>query len=74
MTHASTTDYSKRAKQGFLAGAGLFLAGAVGELFGHTYLSLPGWGEAVLLDAIVLGTLSALVSVFVFGIILPLVE
>lgn len=74
MTHAKSTDHAKRAKQGFLAGAVLFVAGAVGELLGHTYLTLPGWGEAVLFGAVVLGTLVALVSVFVFGIALPLVE
>lgn len=74
MTHASATDHAKRAKQGFLVGAGLFVPGALGELLGHTVVSLPGWGEAVLFDAVVAGTLVALLSVFLFGIVLPLVE
>lgn len=74
MTHASTTDHAKRAKQGLLIGASLFVVGAVGELLGHSFMSLPDWAGTVLLDAVVLGALVALLSVFVFGIVLPLVE
>jgi len=74
MGHVQSTDYAKRAKQGFLAGTCLFLVGALGELLAHTYVSLPAWEETLLFDAIVLGTLIALLSVLVFGIVLPLAE
>ncbi len=74
MGHTSSIDYAKRAKQGFLAGACLFLVGALGEVLGHTVVTLPEWEQTLLLDAVILGTLVALLSVLVFGIVLPLVE
>jgi len=74
MGHTSSIDYAKRAKQGFLAGAGLFLVGALGEVLGHTVVTLPEWEQTLLFDAVVVGTLVALLSVLVFGIVLPLVE
>ena len=52
----------------------LFVVGALGELLAHTVLTLPEWEQTLLLDAVILGTLVALLSVFVFGIVLPLVE
>ncbi|PSQ58205.1 MAG: hypothetical protein BRD23_07480 [Halobacteriales archaeon SW_9_67_25] len=67
-------DYAKRARQGFLVGAVLFVVGALGELLAHTVVTLPEREQTLLLDAVILGTLVALLGVFVFGIVLPLVE
>jgi hydrogenase/urease accessory protein HupE len=75
MGHANATDYAKRAKQGFFLGFGLFALGAGGELVGHSvYGELPGWEQALLFDAEVLGILVALLVPLVFGIVMPLVE
>lgn len=73
MSHSSSVDYARRAKQGVILGFCLFVAGAVGEFVGHSYLtSLPGWEQTLLFDAMVLGILVALLSLIVFGVVLPL--
>lgn len=75
MTHASSMDHAKRAKQGFMLGAGLFLTAIVAEFVGHAmYGTLPGWEQTLLVDAEIAGILIALFAPLVFGIVLPLVE
>ncbi|MFC7135076.1 MULTISPECIES: hypothetical protein [Salinibaculum] len=75
MAHTSSMDYGKRAKQGFLLGVGLFAFGALGEILVHSVFGgVPGWERALLFDAEVLGILIGLLSPFVFGIALPLME
>jgi len=75
MRHTSSYDYPKLTKRGFLLGVALFLVGAVGEFLGHTYFApIPGWEAALFLDMEGLGVLVALLSPFVFGIFLPLLE
>jgi hypothetical protein len=68
------TDYASLAKLGFVAGVALFLAGAGGEVVGHTFFDVPAWGETLLLDMEIVGVLAALLSPLVFGIVMPLVE
>lgn len=75
MSHSSAGDYARRAKQGVLLGVCLFAAGAVGEFVGHSYLNnLPGWEQALLFDSMVFGILVALLSLLVFGVVLPLTQ
>jgi hydrogenase/urease accessory protein HupE len=73
MSHSSAVDYARRAKQGVILGVCLFGAGAVGEFLGHSYLNnLPGWEQTLLFDAMALGILVALLSLLIFGVVLPL--
>ncbi|OYR38400.1 hypothetical protein DJ82_12570 [Halorubrum sp. Ib24] len=66
-------DYSKATKRSVLLGVCLFLTGAVGKAIIHAGgLQVPGWEETLLLDLEFLGTAVALLSPFVFGILLPL--
>ncbi len=75
MSHASSIDYAKRARQGFFLGAGLFVVGVLGEALGHSVLGgLPAWEQRLLFDAEVLGVLIGLIVPLVFGIVLPLTE
>lgn len=75
MGTSSPTAHAKRAKQGFLVGVVLFAVGALGEMVGHAVFGgLPGWEQALLFDAEVVGILVALIVPLVFGIVLPLTE
>ena len=75
MGHGSSVDYARRAKQGFLAGAGLFLAGVAGEFLSRQFLGgVSGWQAALLFDAEVVGILVALLGPLLFAVVLPLVE
>lgn len=68
-------DYPRLAKGGFLLGVALFVAGTLGELIGHVVLgSLPAWEATLFFDMEVVGVLLALVSPFLFGILMPLLE
>lgn len=68
-------DYARMAKLGFLLGIALFVVGTGGEFVGHAaYSSLPGWEETLLTDSVVAGIFVGFVSVFGFGIVMPLVE
>ena len=71
----SNIDYARLTKLGFLLGLGLFVAGTSGELVGHAlYGALPAWEETLLTDSALLGILTSFLSVFGFGILLPLLE
>ena len=75
MGHTTSMNHAKRAKQGFLLGVGLFLFGSIGEVVGHSLSTeLPAWEQTLLFDAVVLGTLIALLAPLMFGIVLPLTE
>lgn len=68
-------EYERMAKAGFLFGLAAFALGAGGELLAAgMHWSLPAWEHALLVDMEVVGTLLALFSPLVFGIILPLTE
>lgn len=68
-------DYPTLTKRAFLLGVALFVIGGVGEL-GLTAagISIPQWEQTLLFDLEVLGVVIALLSPFVFGILLPLTE
>lgn len=68
-------DYPQLTKQSFAFGIGLFALGALGSLAGPAVLgSLPAWETTVLTDMELIGVGIALLSPFLFGIILPLTE
>jgi hypothetical protein len=68
-------DYSTLTKRAFLFGATLFALGALGEFALATMgTAVPAWEHAVLVDAEWIGVMIALLSPFVFGILLPLTE
>lgn len=68
-------NYQKLTKRSVLFGLSLFLIGALGEMAIHSAgLQVPGWEEALLFDAEVLGVIVTLLSPFIFGIFLPLTE
>ncbi|MFW5974553.1 MAG: hypothetical protein ACOCPZ_04160 [Natrialbaceae archaeon] len=68
-------DYPTLTKRGLLLGVVLFAIGAVGEL-GLTAagITVPDWEQALLFDLEIIGIVIALLSPFVFGILLPLTE
>lgn len=68
-------DYPTVTKRAFVLGVALFLVGVLGESIGRAYFrGLQPWEDALLVDAEVLGILTALLSPLVFGVILPLTE
>jgi len=68
-------DYSTLTKRAFLFGAALFAFGAVGEFaLATTGTAVPAWEHALLVDAEWIGVVIALLSPFVFGVVLPLTE
>lgn len=73
-TYASR-DYARSAKLGFLAGLVLWILGALGGTAGPAVFGpMPGWETMLLTDAEILGVAVGLLSLLVFGIVLPLVE
>ena len=75
MNRYQQPSYGQLAKGGFLLGVLLFLVGAGGEWIIHANnLMLPAWEEALFFDMEVVGVLCFLLSPFVFGIFLPLLE
>lgn len=68
-------DYPKLTKRSFLLGLSLFVIGALGEMIiTSTGVSVPGWEQALLVNMEALGVLIALLSPFIFGMLLPLTE
>ena len=68
-------DYPKLTKQSFLFGVALFVAGVFGESLIHSLgLEVPGWEQNLLFGIEAVGVLVALLSPFVFGILLALTE
>jgi hydrogenase/urease accessory protein HupE len=68
-------NYEKLTKRSVVLGVSLFLIGALGEMVLHAVgLPVPGWENALLLGFEGLGILIALLSPFIFGIVLPLTE
>lgn len=66
-------DEASLAKYGFLAGVAMLVAGALGHAALPVLVGpLPGWENALLTDLEVLGILVGFVSVFGFGVFLPL--
>jgi hypothetical protein len=68
-------DYPTLTKRGVGAGLGLFAVGMLGETIGPVLFGqLPAWEHTLFFDLEAVGVLLLLVSVFVFGILLPLTE
>lgn len=68
-------NYAWFTKYGFLTGAALFVLGGVGSAVLPSVVgSVPAWERTVLLDMEVFGIVLGFVSVFVFGVALPLTE
>jgi hypothetical protein len=75
MTATRSIDHGKRAKQGFLLGVGLLALGAAGEIIGHlVFGTLPGWENTLFTYSEGIGILIGFFSVWVFGVMLPLME
>jgi len=68
-------DYSRLTKLSFLLGLGMLVVGILGE-FGieKAGMSVPAWEHSLLMAMAAMGILVALLSPFVFGIVLPLTE
>lgn len=68
-------DYPQLTKVSFLLGITLFMMGELGE-FGirQTGISIPGWEHTLLVTMAAIGVIIALLSPFVFGIVLPMTE
>lgn len=70
-----SAEYATLAKGGFGIGVAMVLIGILGMAIGHALFgSLPGWEETLFLDMEALGIVVALVSPFLFGVLLPLTE
>ena len=68
-------DYPKRTRFGFGLGIALFVAGVAGAAVLPAVTGpLPAWERALFFDMEALGVALALVSPFVFGVLLPLTE
>ena len=68
-------NHERLTKYGFALGVALFVLGAAGSALGPAVAGpLPGWEPTLLFDSEVAGILVAFVSVFGFGIVLPLTE
>ena len=68
-------DHARLMKAGFALGVCLFALGVVGSAIGPAVVGpLPGWERTLLVEGEVAGILVAFVSVFGFGIVLPLTE
>ena len=73
--NSRSLDHARIAKTGFLAGLGLFAAGVVGELTGHSAVSsMPETLASALLIMEVLGVAVAFFVPLIFGAVLPLME
>lgn len=68
-------DYPRLTKLGIGSGLTLFAVGALGLLVAPAVVGpLPAWEQALFFDAEALGVVVTLLSPFVFGILLPLIE
>lgn len=75
MSATADLDQQALAKYGLLAAVGLFAVGVLGHLVLPPLVGpLPGWERTMFTDFEVLGIVLGLVSVFGFGIVMPLLE
>ena len=75
MSRYGDLNYQWWAKTCFLVSLAVFALGAGGEITAAAmHLSLPRWENVLFTDMEILGTLGALFSPLVFGILLPLTE
>jgi hypothetical protein len=75
MARTGRFDHASLSKYGLLTGVALFGLGAVGELFVRVAVGdPPAWENTLLVGMEASGIVIAMVSVFVVGILLPLLE
>lgn len=75
MARNASIDHGQWAKRGFLLGVGLLALGAGGEILGHLFFdSLPAWENTFFTYSEGIGILVGMASVWVFGVMLPLME
>jgi len=68
-------NYEALTKRAFLLSLGLFVVGELTEPLQHAiHMRVPAWEHTLLFYLTVFGVLGALLSPFVFGIVLPLTE
>jgi len=68
-------DYATLTRRSFLLGVALFAIGGLGgTAAGAMGGPLPGWEQTLLFDLELAGLVIALVTPFLFGIVLPLTE
>jgi hypothetical protein len=68
-------DYPRLTKTSFAFGVALFGLGALGHVAGPALFGpLPAWESVLFTDMEMIGVAIALVSPFLFGILLPLTE
>ena len=68
-------DYPELTRLGFGLGLALFVVGVLGEIALPAVAGpLPGWERTLFFDFEALGVALALISPFVFGVLLPLTE
>jgi hypothetical protein len=75
MNQSGSLDQAKVTKYSFLLAVGLFVAGVLDETLLPLFLGeLPAWERMLFPDFEAIGIVLALISVFGFGIVRPLVE
>ena len=75
MSQYRSPSYGQLAKAGFLLGIAMIAVGAGGEWAIHSQtVQLAAWEDALFFDVEVLGIVLFLLSPFVFGVVLPLVD
>lgn len=75
MGHRPARDYGQLVKRGVTAGVILFLVGELGQVvMPRVQESLPDWEMTLFMVFTVGGILLVVLSVFLFGIALPLAE
>lgn len=68
-------DYAFLTRAGFSLGLGLLALGAAGEILGHALFgSLPAWENTLFTYAEGIGIVIGFFSVWIFGVVLPLIE
>jgi hypothetical protein len=68
-------DYPTLTKRGVATGLGMFVLGLLGETLGPlVFGQLSAWEHTLFFDLEAFGVVILLLSVFVFGIVLPLTE
>ncbi|MFC7176776.1 hypothetical protein [Halosegnis marinus] len=75
MARTGTTDYGRLTKSGVALGLALLVVSIGVELAAAgLHYPLPAWEDTLFMDLGVIGLLLFVLSPFVFGIVLPLVE
>lgn len=75
MAHAPSRDYRTWVKSGVGIAVALFVIGELGQVLApHLQSTVPDWETTLFVAISVVGILVGVLSVFVFGIAMPLME